>query len=228
MISVKQTKLFCCEDISKIEGYNEAIKDKKTVWCCHHKLGLYFDKQWLIDNGLYYNQRAEMLVFMSRSEHLSLHWKPATEETRSKISTAKMGHFVSSETKKKLSISNSKRVFQYTTDGAFIAEYNSPKDAEEQTGVNSAAISYCCRGKNRTSGGFVWSYTPIEFTKIENKNKKKICQLTLDGTLIRVWDSASDVEKTLKLYHTNVANCCKGKHKTCGGFRWCYLSAFNQ
>lgn len=121
-----------------------------------------------------------------------------------------------------------KKVYQYTMNGELIGEYKSAREAQRQTGVDCSSISHCCRGEQKSSHSFVWSYTPINFTGVENKNMKKVCQMSLDGKLIKIWESAAEVERCIKLNHTNIAACCKGKHKTCGGFRWCYLSTFNQ
>ena len=121
-----------------------------------------------------------------------------------------------------------KKVYQYTMGGELIAEYKSAREAGRRTGIDCNSISKCCRGVNKSTNGFVWSHAPIEFTKIEYNSTKKVCQLTLDGTLIKVWESAAEVERCTKLKHTNISACCKGKHKTCGGFRWCYFSVFNQ
>ena len=32
MINENQAKKFCCEDISLIENYNEAVKSKESIW----------------------------------------------------------------------------------------------------------------------------------------------------------------------------------------------------
>ena len=38
MINVNQAKAYCCEDISLIENYEQALNDKTQTWDCHHKL----------------------------------------------------------------------------------------------------------------------------------------------------------------------------------------------
>lgn len=37
MISEKKVKKFCCEDISRIENYEEAINSLE-MWECHHRM----------------------------------------------------------------------------------------------------------------------------------------------------------------------------------------------
>lgn len=218
MISIENSKKFCCEDISLVENYKEAVKSSEQ-YDLHHKLGLWFNKQWLKDNGFYYEQRAEMLIFMKETEHVALHnaCRKWTKESIQKMIESQKNNSITS-----------KKVYQYTLDGKLVAEYPSAKEAFRQTGFDHSRICACCTGRSKTAYGFKWSHSPIVFTEIEYNTAKKVCQLALDGTLIKVWGSAAEVERCLKLKHTNISCCCRGKHKTCGGFRWCYFSVFNQ
>lgn len=52
----------------------------------------------------------------------------------------------------------SKAVVQYTTDGVFIAEYPSTREAERVTGIDHSSICHVCRGKRKTAGGYLWLY----------------------------------------------------------------------
>ena len=52
----------------------------------------------------------------------------------------------------------SKPVAQYTLEGILVATYPSIKEAERQTGINAVNISYCCKGKLKTAGGYIWKY----------------------------------------------------------------------
>jgi len=48
------------------------------------------------------------------------------------------------------------KVKQYTLDGILIAEHVSQSQASRETTVNQACISDCCRGIQKTAGGFIW------------------------------------------------------------------------
>ena len=52
--------------------------------------------------------------------------------------------------------------------------------------------------------------------------RKTILQFTKDGKLVRKWDSATQVERELGFHNSGICMCCKGKQKTCGGYRWKY------
>ena len=54
--------------------------------------------------------------------------------------------------------SKSKAVNQYSLDGIYIATYKSASEAERQTGIRNGNVVQCCKGKLKTSGGFIWKY----------------------------------------------------------------------
>ena len=95
-----------------------------------------------------------------------------SEETRKKLSEAKTGEnnpmygkHLSEEAKKKLSESMigkhnrpQKPILQFSKDGKFISEYPSTWEAERQTGCSHSNICNCCKGKRKSTGGFIWKY----------------------------------------------------------------------
>lgn len=66
--------------------------------------------------------------------------------------------------------------------------------------------------------------TGLQKHKRGNNSKlaKKVIQHDKDGNLIKEWESIIDVERTLGIYGSNISKCCKGKHKTAGGYIWRY------
>lgn len=53
---------------------------------------------------------------------------------------------------------HSKKVEQYTKNGQLLATFDSIKEASRKTGANDRQISCVCKGKRKTSGGFIWKY----------------------------------------------------------------------
>ena len=51
-------------------------------------------------------------------------------------------------------------------------------------------------------------------------NSKRICQISLDGKLIKIWDCATDASNKLNIDQSSISMVCKGKRKTAGGFVW--------
>lgn len=83
MISENSAKAYCCEDISLIENYEQAVNDKTTTWHCHHRLGSsmtssgpFYTAEELILNNKYFNRPANELVFLTPHDHLRCHGRP--------------------------------------------------------------------------------------------------------------------------------------------------------
>lgn len=126
MVDEQNAYSFCKDNIEKIENYDKAINDKNNMWVCHHKLELTINDEFahskdeLIRMKMYYNRPYYELVFMTKSEHASLHsthrsdeqlkkqrnnnkgWH-FTEEQRLHLSSIRKGKTVSEDTKRKLS-----------------------------------------------------------------------------------------------------------------------------
>lgn len=83
-------------------------------------------------------------------------WKH-TEESKQMISAKLKGR----EIKKEWFANRLKKVYQYSINGEFIAEYESMTEASKKVGISSGQLSDCCRGKHKTGKGFVWSYTKL-------------------------------------------------------------------
>jgi group I intron endonuclease len=54
---------------------------------------------------------------------------------------------------------NKKTVNQYGKDESFIKEWPSGREASESLGIDRGNISACCKGKLKTTGGFIWKYS---------------------------------------------------------------------
>lgn len=103
----RPSRKFCCEDLSLVENYDNAINDKTQTWHCHHRLEIQGDKIFsikdLISQGLYYNRPASELIFLTKSEHMKLHSNNMSETTKQKISNSQKGKIQSEESNKKRS-----------------------------------------------------------------------------------------------------------------------------
>ena len=50
---------------------------------------------------------------------------------------------------------------------------------------------------------------------------KQVYQYTLDGVLIRIWQSAMECDRC-GFNHSHIIDCCNGKRKTSNGHKWSY------
>lgn len=83
-----------------------------------------------------------------RGESHYLYGKHLSEEIKKKISKAKIGK--PSHRKKK--------VIQYTLNGDFIKEWDSATEAERILNINHSQISAVCKGRHKSTGGYIWRY----------------------------------------------------------------------
>ena len=75
----KSIKLLC-NTPELIENYDMAVNDKTQLWDCHHRLeitnnGDFISRKELIKMNLYFHRPPEELIFLTKSEHSSLHHK---------------------------------------------------------------------------------------------------------------------------------------------------------
>ena len=149
----KGVKNYCCEDLSLIENYEQALNDKTQTYVCHHKLEieLGLSRAELIAAELYWNRPASELIFLTRAEHARVHreGKHHTKETTAKQSKALKGK----------NSSSAKSVYQIDkTTGEIIKRWDCIREVTRVLGIESTHISACCMGKAKSTGGFKWKY----------------------------------------------------------------------
>lgn len=117
MINEKMAKSYCNEDISKIENYEIAIADKTHRWDCHHRdeikvlpsgIKVIRSMDELKENNRYYNCPANELIFLTSSEHSSLHFRGVSKtcEHKKKIGRKGIKHKMSEEGRAKIAAAN--------------------------------------------------------------------------------------------------------------------------
>lgn len=124
MICLETVKKFC-KNYAKIENYDKAMADTTQTWECHHRLEcietgavVNSSRQDLIDWGIYYDRPADELIFLTASEHIGLHNRNQTSETKERMHIKLVSRITSEETKKKQSEAAKRR------------GYNKPKDMD--------------------------------------------------------------------------------------------------
>jgi group I intron endonuclease len=117
-----------------------------------------------------------------------------SEISKKNMSKAHVGFKHSNETKRKISESQYKKVYQLDKKGNVVAEYGSCVEAELKTGILRQLISMCCRGITKSAKKFYWTYDLKSYIIPEmDKKMKKVS----DG--IKTWDSIRDLCRELKI-----------------------------
>ena len=93
-----------------------------------------------------------------QGENHPMYGKQHKEETIEKMSNIKKGENNPMYGKTGSNNPSSKKVIQYTKNGELIRVWNCIKTASVELGVNYTNIVKCCRGKRKSTGGFVWKY----------------------------------------------------------------------
>jgi len=87
---------------------------------------------------------------------------PVTDYTKQRVAEANKKRVWTQEMREKIrQISknrNNKKVRQYTLDNVFLKEYESIKNASEDTLISYSSIGKCCRNEIKTGGGYIWKF----------------------------------------------------------------------
>lgn len=149
-----------------------------------------------------------------------------TDIQKKRLSISHLGIKHKEESKKKISdtqkYKSGKSVYQYDLDGKFIQEFDCAQRAADVLSIKRPNISHCCVGKINYAGGFIWRYfKKNKIIGVKSRNKV-VVQYDLDGNFIKEYFSISEAARQNKIFKQSISECCSGKLKTSGGFKWKY------
>ena len=115
-------------------------------------------------------------------------------------------------------------ILQYSSDGVFIRQFNTIKEAAEETGLYEGGIIISHK-QNKPYKGFYWiKYNPgteVEQTiRIEKKYKYEIQQINASGEIVGIFHTLREAEEKTGIKHPNICMCLKGKLKQTKGYTW--------
>ena len=121
-------------------------------------------------------------------------------ETREKMSKSHIGMVFTEEHRRNLSIANQRET----------AGFHNHKHTEETKQRQREATA----ARNATQE---W--------KDHNRFKlsKPIVQCTIEDKIIKVWSWVKGASDDLGILTSSIIRCCRGEHKSAGGYRWYYL-----
>lgn len=119
-------------------------------------------------------------------------------------------------------------ILQYTLDGSFIREWTSATEASRETGINRENITACCNHEERRqAGGYIWVIKEGYIAETcdayyLNRYTRTVVQYTLNGKLIKKYDSIDNASNETGIPYINIIQCCNHTQKTSGGYIWIY------
>ena len=123
-------------------------------------------------------------------------------------------------------LSKGKPVLQYDLQGNFIAKYPSVRQAALDLDLNTSNINSCCHGKRNYVGDWQWRFEdsnlPLQKIEVIEKIiiKKIIVQYDLNDNFIAEYPSALEAKRQTGIHNGNIGECCRGKRKSAGGYKW--------
>lgn len=135
------------------------------------------------------------------------------------------------ETKRKRSLSLSKKIYQYDFNLNLIKTWNSIKEAKESLGITTIKASLS--NEQRQAGGFIWMYAAdslkdkiriINYKKPRKRSSKMkpVLQYSLNGEFIKEWESATIIAEHLGCNKGSIQSACTDRSKTAKGYNWKY------
>ena len=218
-----------------IEFCDEAVIDDKEKYYINFYQSTDRNKGFNLDSGGNLNKKhsqetKEKIRQAQLGEKSPLYQKPLSKEHKEKISKTLTGIKRSNETIAKLKDIKTKAigksVVKYSLEGQVLSIYDSLREAGRQNNIDSKNIALVCKHCKKTAGGFQWRFGSDKITCCEpvivNNQPKAVSQFSLDGKYIATFSSASEAEKVTKISKSTIADACKGRQKTSGGYIWKY------
>lgn len=119
------------------------------------------------------------------------------------------------------------KIYQFSLEGQYIQNYNSIKEAAENTGTQPSSISHCCNNDYNSANGYIWSYTnnlqdiQNKIDKLQKTNKRKVYQYTKDNIFVKEYESIADAARAVGLKsYSSIANILDNPNRSSKGFRW--------
>jgi group I intron endonuclease len=164
--------------------------------------------------------------------------KEVSQETIDKLRSATLGANnpnygkpKSDTTKRKLALSHSPSVNQYSMDGKYLRTFATTVEALEFLGIannygDRHKICACCRGDRGATLGFQWRSASAGSGDIKPYrehigNSIAVSKFTPDGIFIETFQSAQEAAESVNRTNANILYACKTGGKS-GGFVWRY------
>ena len=141
--------------LTKSEAESEEIRLIKKYDLTNRRNGYNLEKGGKGTNRITEETREKLRIKCSGKNN-ARYGVEVTEETREKMRQAKLGIKQTDEHRFNIMCGEGKKTGQYDLDGNFIKEWHSTREARRE--LHIFGIDKCCRGVQRTAGGYKWKY----------------------------------------------------------------------
>ena len=133
---------------------------------------------------------------------------------------------------------NKKKVCQFDINGNLLNTFNSENEACSYIGASHGSIGNCCNNftKYKTVKGYIWLWENQKYL-IQERTKQlqmarrsipimqQVVQLDDNNNIVAVFQNAKEAAKAFgRKKDSHIGDCCKGRRKTCFGYRWQFYS----
>ncbi len=116
-----------------------------------------------------------------------------------------------------------KPIYQYNLEGKLVNTYDSLKSAGESIKTSKKQLSKVCLSVNKKLGDYYWTYDYVEkFKPTKDLRKKKVYQYSMEGELLKEYESVSLASKETKINKSSISKVCRNERKSSGGYKWEY------
>ena len=114
------------------------------------------------------------------------------------------------------------RVYQYSLEGDFIAEYGSCGEAGRETGLKWSSIARAARGERKQYAGYYWSdKKEFSYNGVRDQHFKygAILKCDINGNVIKRYETSLQLKED-GYNQISVNRACRGERKTYKGYMW--------
>ena len=136
---------------------------------------------------------------------------------------------IRSRAQRKESESKKKPILQYDLHGNLIKKYSCVEEAAKLTGYHETNIRGVCNHKLYTANGYIWCHEDEPRTINEliaaiplEKTKHPIEQYTLDGILVKQYNSIIEAARELNVHRSSIEDALSNNSFNCQGYLWKY------
>lgn len=146
---------------------------------------------------------------------------PMSEETKKKLSLAKMGHKVSEETRRKISKNHA------DMSGKNNPRYGVHVSEETRAKIRANNKSWMMKGKKRSEETRrKMRENHADFSGANHPQARAVVQLDKNGNYITEFATTKEAAQSIGQRGPNITICCQNHHRTAGGYMWRYKDEY--